>query len=399
MKKILIIGAGSQQVPVIQAARELGITSIVIDRDPNAPGREWADKFFAVDTNDVDNAMDLARSEMVDGAVTIGTDRPVLTVASLNDTLGFSGITRAMASLATHKGLMRDAFRNAGVRIPRYRRIAPEADFKDKIKKALLHVGLPAILKPTQLSGSRGVFKISTMEQLEQAIAHTYGVCGIDAEVIVEEFIDGREVSVETVSFAGHHYVLAITDKRTSDGPYCVEVGHSQPSRFSPELQQKISECSRAALCALGLMNTAGHVEMMVTPSGELYLIEIAARLGGDFISTELVKLSCGVNLAEVAIQLALGINPQIEQKWKRAALIRYILPKQGTLIAMRGFDEAKQIPGVRRVEFNLSSGQTIPPLLSSSNRVGYVIAEGENIDEANEAALNAVRQIEFEIH
>ena len=272
MKKLLVIGAGRLQLPAFLIARRMGLRVLTVDRDPRAPGMELADAAYPLDTGDADSIVALAVREKVDGVIALCTDQPVKVVARIGATLGLSTLTEEAAAKATHKGLMRDAFARAGVPIPRYRRVNDSSE----AKAALAEVGLPAIVKPPASSGSRGIFMITRPADLDAALAHARGAARHGEELIIEEFVRGPEVSVETLSHRGRHRIIAITDKRTTGHPYWVELGHVEPSRLPSADQDAIRAATVEGLDALGVDNAAGHVEIKVGAQGPV-VIEIGA--------------------------------------------------------------------------------------------------------------------------
>ncbi len=378
MTAILIVGAGRLQLPAYREAREMGLEIVAIDRDPNAPGMKLADTAHTVDTRDSQSAIDVARKEGVDGVLTLCTDFPVRTVAAVASSLGLPGPTPEVALRATHKGRMREAFARAEAPSPGFAVVRSEKE----ARSALERVGLPAIVKPSSSSGSRGVFKLERAEDLSKAFDHAQQIEGEGAEILVEEFVDGPEVSVEAVSFCGEHHVVAVTDKLTSGDPHWVELGHTQPSCLSPITLERIGKCAAIGLDALGIESAPSHVEIKVGPSGPV-LIEIGARLGGDFISTVLTELSTGVSMTRAAIDLALGREPSLAARWKRAAAIRYLVPESGVVSSIGGIEKARALQGVEEVEVYLEVGKKVGGVHASGDRAGHLVASAESREEA----------------
>jgi biotin carboxylase len=389
-RSLLIIGAGRLQVPAYTTAKRLGLRVIGVDRNPNAPGMAFADSVHAVDTNDVSGVVEVARKERVDGIITLCTDYPVRAVAAASQALGLPSIRPEAALAATHKGLMRQAFEAAGAPIPRYRRVRSLTEASE----AAHAIGLPVIVKPPASSGSRGIFKVTSLDQMETAFLHATSVAGKD-EILVEEFVEGPEVSVETLTFRGEHRIITITDKRTSGDPHWVETGHVEPSRLPASDRESIRQATLAGLRALGIDNAAGHVEIKVGRDGPR-LMEIGARLGGDFITTELVPRSTGVDMVEAIIRIALGEEPDWAPKWSRAAAIRYLAASPGYVVEVSGIDDARASPGVARLEVDVKPGDNNPEFLSSVDRPGFVITEGECAGEAEERAISAANKIKI---
>jgi biotin carboxylase len=387
-RSLLIIGAGRLQVPAYTTAKRLGLRVVGVDRNPKAPGMAFADAVHAVDTNDIAGVCEVARMERVHGVVTLCTDFPVRAVAAASRALGLCAISPESATAATHKGLMRQAFEAGGAPIPQYRRVQ---SLRAAVEAAQA-IGLPVIVKPPASSGSRGIFKVTRPEQMEAAFRHAKFVAGED-EVLVEEFVEGPEVSVETLSFRGEHHVVTITDKRTSGDPHWVETGHVEPSRISSADQNAICRATLAGLQALNVDNAAGHVEIKIGKDGPR-IMEIGARLGGDFITTELVLRSTGVDMVEAIIRVALGERPDSTPKHSRGAAIRYLFASAGRVVDVSGVEEAREMPGVVRLEIDVKPGDTNPECLSSVDRPGFVIAEGMDAQDAEERAVASASRI-----
>lgn len=360
----------------------MGLRIVAIDRNPEAPGMKLADVAVPIDTRDEVGAVAVARRERVEGVLTLCTDFPVRTVAAIAYALGLPGPDPEVAMRATHKGLMRDAFLKSGAPSPEHRRVRTAAE----AHSAAAELGYPVVLKPTSASGSRGVAKVMSPGQIPTAWAHTSAVAGAGAEVVVEEFVNGPEVSVEVVSWHGEHRIVAITDKLTTGDPFWVEMGHSQPSALGVTTHEAIKEATRAGLDALGAVDATAHVEIKVSARGPR-LIEVGLRLGGDFIATELTSRATGVNMTKAAIDIALGREPNTQPRWSRGAAIRYMAPAAGTVTAISGEDAARKVPGVKIVEVYVRSGDRVGRVMSSLDRSGHVLAACETAEHAVAAA------------
>jgi biotin carboxylase len=378
-------------LPAYEVGRRLGLRIVAVDKNPAAPGMELADVAHPIDTRDAEGVLAIARRERIDGLVTLCTDLPVRTVAYVARALGLPALSPEAAALATDKGKMREAFLAAGAPSPRFRRVRTLAE----ATAAFAAVGAPAIMKPVSSSGSRGVTKLTTAADLAAAFAHATGVDG-NAEVVVEEFVEGPEVSVETISHRGRHTVVTITDKRTTGDPHWVEMGHVEPSRLPGDVQEDIRNATVRGLAALGIDEAAGHVEVKAGPRGAR-LVEIGARLGGDFITTELTVRSTGVDMTEAVIRIALGEEPDLRHTRSIGAAVRFLAPPPGRVTRVSGAEEARAMPGVVRLEVDVAAGSTVPVVRSSLDRAGFVICEGGGAGEAEARAEAAAARIHIE--
>ena len=212
-------------------------------------------------------------------------------------------------------------------------------------------------------------------------------------DLVVEEYLEGPEVSVETLSLDGECHVIQITDKMTTGAPYFVETGHSQPSMLPANIQLKIMEVAVAANRSIGIENGPSHTEIKVTSEGPK-IIELGARLGGDNITTHLVPLSTGVNMVECCIKIALGETPDYKTKHYKASAIRYLESKEGVIQKIEGVQNAGKIEGIKQISIVHGVGEHIKQVRSSVDRIGFVIAQADSAVEAMKKCENAIKEI-----
>ncbi|HOU95415.1 MAG TPA: ATP-grasp domain-containing protein [Bacteroidales bacterium] len=388
MQRFLIIGGSILQLPAIQTAKDLGLYVGVVDRDPSAPGRKIADKFFQVSTNDIDGIVRLARDFLPDGVMTLATDMPVRSVASVNECLGLPGISSKVALNATDKVAMMECFKDYEVPIPWFKVVSSKIEFENLLKT----IWPPFILKPNDSSGSRGVILVNDKEKADKGYdyAKAFSNSGL---VLVEEYMQGPEVSVEIITYNGKSSVLAVTDKITTGPPYFVEMGHSQPSLLPFETVEKIKEVAIKAVKAIEIDNSPSHVEIKVTHNGPK-LVELGARLGGDCITTHLVPLSTGIDMVKASIQLALGQSPDIEKKLDKGVAIRYLNSREGILKEIKGFDILNRNNSVKHFEIVKQKGDIIKSIQSSNDRVGYVICQSNTPLEAIRLCEKIIKKV-----
>ena len=254
-----------------------------------------------------------------------------------------------------------------------------------------------AILKPSRNSGSRGVSRVTKdidKKTFEDLFNRAYNESR-DKSVMIEQFIEGPEFSVEIIVWNGFVHVLTVTDKKTSGAPYFVELGHNQPSVFPKDIVDEVKKVAVEGVKALSLNNCAAHAELK-WQNGKAYIIEIGARLGGDFISTELVHLSTGIDMVGAAIDVSLGIEPSFEPTESiQGVCIRYFCPSAGILKDIKNLELLK-IPQVYDAKIYRNIGDEIPVVKSSSDRSGHIIVTGENVEEAITLADDLMSEINF---
>lgn len=384
MKRLMIVGASVLQLPGILKAKEMGLYVGVADYNPNAVGIQYADEFFNASTMDEDAVLKAAEQFKPDGIMTLATDMPMRGVAKVSEKLGLHSISYATAVKATDKYEMIKAFKEYDVPSPWYYLVGSVDDLKALEGK----VSFPCIIKPTDNAGSHGVAKVGSFLELLSSYeySHEYSRHG---NVIVEEYLDGPEVSVEVMVAAGRVHILQITDKLTTGAPFFVEMGHSQPSLLSQKIQNQIREVATNACIAIGIDKGPAHVEMKVTPRGPV-MIELGARMGGDNITTHLVPLSTGIDMVKATIQVALGEEPDITPTLHCGSAIRYFEAPLGTIKSFYGVEDAESIPGVKQIAFTKSIGEESVPIHCSNDRIGSVISQGKTVKEAIAVANTA---------
>ena len=406
MMKLLVLAAGILQIPVIKKAREMGYYVIAADGNPEAIGLPLADKAIVANITDEEEMLRIACEEHIDGVIHPCSEVSMNVMGRINDELGLSGISRETALRATNKHLMREAFEQGGAPSPKSFCTADVDEAWSLFVNEFSHN--TAILKPSRNSGSRGVAKIAYPRPLPEGKGDSAKKEFVrlferaknesrDKSVMLEQFIEGPEFSVEIIVWQGEVHVLTVTDKKTTEAPYFVELGHNQPSVYPEETQHKLMGAAVKGVKALGLNNCAAHCELKLQ-DGEPYLMEIGARLGGDFISTELTHLSTGIDMVAAAINVALGIEPDLEPKERQQGVcIRYFTPTPGRLMAIKNV-EVLQDSHVYDAEIYRQVGDIIPEVHSSLDRSGHVIVTAETVQDAIERADRIVESVEFSV-
>ncbi len=377
------------QLPAILKAKEKGLYVGVVDYDPEAIGIKYADEYFNVSTIDEVGVCEATKKFGADGIMTLATDMPMRAVAYTCCELGLHGISYETAVKATDKGEMIKAFEAADVAHPWYYII----DCEDALD--FTQITYPCISKPTDNSGSRGVMVANDETELRGALQWSFNKSR-GGKIIVEEYMQGPEVSVEVMVLNGVPHILRITDKLTTNAPHFVEMGHNQPSLLSDETQKQIRELASKAVLSVGILNGPAHVEIIVTETGPK-MVELGARMGGDCITTHLVPLSSGIDMVEATIDLALGYTPDIATKFTGGAAIRFMDAPVGMITEIAGVEKAKEIPGVIEVSFTKGIGAYHKGVSGGSGeRIGFVIAQAADATKAIEIAEKALATIKI---
>ncbi len=370
MKKLAIIGAAYYQRPLYQKAKDMGLYVIGFAWADGAVCREMPDKFYEISVTEKERILEICKDEQIDGICTIASDVAAPTVAYVAEKMGLVGNSYECASRANNKYQMRKAFVAAGIPCPEYMRV------KGSVCKAeienLRELGLPLIVKPSDRSGSLGVAKVEKEEDLNSSIEHATE-CSFKHEAMVEQFIAGREISVEFISYQGKHYPLQITDKVTTEAPHFVELEHHQPADLSAEQYKQIYALTDRALTALGVTNGASHSEYRITEEGKIFVMEIGARMGGDFIGAAMVKLSTGYDFVKGVIDVALDMFvPPVFGEHKHSGVL-YVSEEVKWMMPV--LEHWQNYPHLVAGEITLPG---LRPVTCSADRTGYVVYQAD---------------------
>ena len=370
-KRIAIIGANSFQDPLIRSAKKLGYETHVFAWQEGAVGARTADHFYPVSITEKEEILAVCRRIRPDAVATIASDLAAVTVQFLAQRLGLPGNSSACTILTTNKYAMRQALEAAGIPTPRYPRLSPG----DAFDPAALPY--PVIVKPTDRSGSRGITKLCSPDGLMQALADAWAN-SFEKRAIVEEYIEGEEFSCECISQDGRHTFLALTKKYTTGAPHFIETGHIQPAEVPAQWQSRIVTAVFAALDALKVTCGASHAELKITPRGQVRLIEIGARMGGDCIGSHLVPLSTGCDFVRMVTEAAAGIPLSLQKgPHFKAAAIRFVFGQKDLDRLDRIRREA---PELIRLESEMEP--FTHRVVDSSTRYGYYILAGDDREQ-----------------
>lgn len=390
---ILICGGGFGQVPAIQAARRLGIRSVVVDRSADAMGMALADIAEPVDTVDVEAVVDVARRHGVGAAMTLQSDIGVPTVGAVVDALGLKGNGRAVAERCSNKIETRHALAAAGVPQPRYAVAAIEAEAIDAAQR----IGFPCVVKAPDSSGSRGVVKARGAGDVAAAYAEArrYSRIGL---VLVEEFIAGFETGAQAFSLDGACVSVQVHDDFMSPPPFMIPVGHSFPSSLPGDVLARVEEAVAGCVNALGIAWGPSNIDLILREDGTPAIIEVGARLGATCLP-ELVTCYTGVDWVSAAVLAAFGRRCDLASRHHQpcAAFILQA-PEDGILTAIRLPQEMLSHPDVLEFEVTASPGDHVSRLRKGTDRIGKIVTKGKTAAEAEALARAIADAVRFEV-
>jgi carbamoyl-phosphate synthase large subunit len=379
---VLVLGGGRWQLGVIRAASRAGFRTVVADIQADPPGRALADEFVQVDTSDCERLLALAKRTKVAATIAEQTDRTVPVAAYLNEALSLPGIRPDVALRFTNKYAMRNALRSVAVDMPKYAEVR-------SIREAAGHAaewGFPVAVKPKRAQSSLGVFKVERESDLPAAFARSMAYSS-DERILIEEFIEGTEITVEGLSADGRCTILAISEKEPYAHNACVARRLVYPPAFPDELMERIREVSATVVEALGLRNGISHAEYRIR-DGRPYLIEVAARGGGSGIASMIVSHVSGVDMYDLLLRHLLRGEPiVIPSVRKRSAVLEFFDFAPGKVKAIRGLDELRDNGVVHEIDLGFAEGDTIRRAEDDRSRTGYFIARGETRHDVDNAS------------
>jgi len=383
-EKVMFIGAGDYQKKGIEKAKEMGLVVIATDGNPDASGLKIADFAYVIDVKNFEKNLEIARKNAIDGILTIATEVGVKTVSYICQELNLPGIKMEVADRCTDKELMRKLFRDANIPVPLSYPVFNLQELTQKAEK----IGFPVVIKPADSAGSRGVKKVDNNNELENAFfsAMSYSV---KKKVLVEEFLEGVESSVEAFVTDKKINILELSDKIRTAPPYLLDTTVIFPSAYPLKIQHNIIDIAKKAINAVGINIGAVHTEIMMTPSGPVP-VELAARGAGFKVYTDILPKVTGIDILKATIQCALGDPVDLSRTKAVASVLKFVEVKPGKIKKIINLEIAKEIPGIYEIEIYKKAGEIIEPLQSGEDRIGHIISFGDSRVDAINSIKNA---------
>ncbi len=367
-KNLAIIGASYLQLPLIKKAKEMGYKTHVFAWAANDVGEAEADRFYPISIVEKKQILEKCKEIGVCGICSIASDLAVITVNYVANELGLSGNSMDSTYMSTNKHAMRLAFERNGDPSPR------SIVFEDSSQLSKENILFPAIIKPTDRSGSRGIYKVYSIEEAKR-VANNALQQSLEHKALIEEFVEGKEYSVEYISYKGVHYFLAMTKKYTTGSPHFIEKGHLEPAPVSNKELEDTQAIVEHALDSLEIKNGASHTEVKINKEGKIYIIEIGARMGGDCIGSDLVRYSTGYDFVKMVIQVACGEEPDFSKVCKSIAVESIFIFTQEDLDEFNKLSKEKPGDILQVVDMH---PEKIGHITDSSNRAGCYIRKAQ---------------------
>lgn len=372
-KKLAILGASYLQKPLVQKARDMSLeTHVFAWREGNVV-EDICDFYYDISILDKEEILKVCSSLAIDGIISVASDAAMPTVNYIAHKLNLVGNSMWCTEVTTDKFKMREALSAGNIRIPRYFLVTEYSSHNVDFS-----IEFPVIVKPVDRSGSRGVALVHEKRELKSVVNKSIAE-SFSSKAIVEEFIDGQEFSVEAISIKGVHKILAITEKTTTGAPHFVELAHKQPAKVSVEQKQKIEDLTLRSLDRLQVENGMSHTELKLDKNDNPVIIEVAARMGGDFIGSILTTESTGIDTVRLVIQIALGYDVSDELQKQN---VNSSCKSVGVMYNYRESERLSLMTDgfvILYTEEILNTTIRSNPLVSSSDRFNYCIYTSDN--------------------
>lgn len=390
MKKILVIGAGFLQDFVIRRAKEMGYYTLAVDADPLAIGLFHADKSAVINIVDTEACLKYAIEEKIDGVLTAATDYGVLTTSYIAEQMGLPGLNYESAKLIKNKYLVRKKlYENHVDDTEQTYEVTADTDLYTLARL----VTYPVMVKPCDGSGSRGTSRVDYSEELPKACE--YAMNGsISHRAEIESFINGREYGVESLVVDGEIHVLTIMKKWMTDPPYYAELGHAIPCGLPAEIEEKAIECVKKAIAVLGINHGSVNMDLLITDTGNIHIIDIGARMGGNMIGPCIVPYGTGIDYMGNMVKAAVGDELDWTENYKSAVATK-LLAFKGGIVQRLPDEQLVEVDGAEiEIYHHMVVGDRVNEYHTNLDGCGYIISRAETVEKAEEAAARTFERI-----
>lgn len=392
MKKIMILGAGIYQVPLIETAKRMGLYTIVVSIPGNYPGFALADKVYYENTVDDEKILEIAREENIDGIVTTGTDVCVITIGKVCDALGLSGLSYEAAQVAVDKMLMKTKYEEYGVRTARFRKVL----FTDPdIRTTIAGLEFPLIFKSVDSSGSRGIIRVDSYDEFDSAMAYVKENTRKDY-FLIEEFIEGEEFGAQAFVYNGEVVFTLPHGDYVFHGDTGVPIGHFAPYNLEEAVIEDAKKQLAGAVKAMGLDNCAINADFILKDN-KTYVLELGGRCGATCLA-ELVAIYYGFDYYEKILKTALGEDPDFDFGKPPVPNASHLLmsEKDGIIESQTNHNEPN--PDIYQVQFDYQPGDEVHKFHVGPHRIGHIITKGKTLEEAQALLFDAMDKVEIKV-
>ena len=387
-RKVMILGAGVYQVPLIHRAKAMGLKSIVLSVPGNYPGIELADEFLAIDTKDTGNILAAAETQGIDGIATTGTDVCLPSLGAVVDALGLPGPGRESTFRSMDKCAMKAAFVSNGVATAKFETVRDYA----ACQAAVARIGIPVMIKAADSSGSRGITKVNSESELAAAWRYATEISR-SGDIIVEEYLDGSEFGAQAIVHGDEVVAVFVHRDLVTPPPHCTPVGHSMPSEHPQEVVDAIEHLVADAVNSLGIRDCIANVDLMMV-DGEPKIIEIGARMGATCLP-ECISIYAGFDVYEHAIRLALGEHPILPAAAGRScAALLLRSDRAGVIDRVEVPESVSEHPNLYELVIDKNAGDSVNAFRVGPDRIGHIVVTADDVDTAEKLAEDLASKI-----
>lgn len=378
-----MLGGGFLQNFVIQKAKQMGYRVLVLDADPNAMGFRNADEHAVINIVDEKACLKYAQEHQVDGVLAAATDFSVLTMSRIAQKMGLPGINYEAAKCIKNKAAVRKCLFDAEADDTGY---SFEINSLEEASKILPQVKFPVMMKPCDGSGSRGASRVDRAEDFEKACK--FAMDGsITHRAVAEPFVDGKEYGVESFVDNGEIHILGVMQKDMTMPPYYAELGHAIPSGLSVAVEEKIKTCVHKALVALGVNHGSVNMDLLLSESGDVHIVDVGARMGGNLIGSHIIPIGTGVDYMGNMIRAAVGDATDFtSQHDPKPVATKLLALTPGIVKALPSFEQIAKEYDVT-IEHHLHVGDIINEYHTNLDGCGYVVAQSDSVETAIQKA------------
>jgi biotin carboxylase len=379
--KLLAVGAGAEQLPFIQKAKDMGYYVITCDMNPVAEGAKYADVFYNVDIKDVESVLGIAANEKIQGIIPAPIGRNLNTIGLINDALNLLGPSFFSCSVCTNKAIFNHLLANNGIKSTNF---LYYKKFENK-RPDLNTLRFPIVVKPINGSGSKGVILIKDALSFENFMETNKQNEYYKEGILIEEYQYGRSFGIDFLVKNGKISFLFLREKEMGKLPYLVEYGYYGPALLSEENQKKIHDTLQDCVSVIKLENGCGHADIILTERNEVFIVELAPRPSGLLLSSYMVEAATGVDFAAECIKIITSGKQEWFKPTPKKSIsfyaIRFITPKEGVLIKKPNHKK-EQTPNIVDVCTPLKVGDqiTLPKNIADLIRNGYFIAKSDSL-------------------
>lgn len=394
--KILILGGSNSQINAVMKSKQKGYTVIVSDYFKDAPAKEFCDYGELTSTFDIEGNIEIACRYGIDGVITLGTDQPVYTAAMVAEQLKLpSLIDVSTAKAATNKKIMKSIFKQNGIPSVNYR-ILGERFLDEELKG----IKFPVVIKPLDSQGQRGVYKVDSISEVRTLFDKVLSFSR-EKEILVEEYYESDEITLSGWVVDDRVHVLTITDRVTYNNfPHIgICIAHNFPSKHLPEHMDQFLQIAQNITNSFNIHNGPVYYQMLVGDKGVL-VNEIACRIGGAY-EDDFIPMLTGIDILDMLIDASMGkkVDYSLLQNYslrhnKKTASVQMIFIRPGTIGSMENIENIRKLPGVKYAKYNFKPGFTVGKIENATQRVGYMIIEGENEDLLRENIKRAFSKL-----